>query len=619
MYSQKKNQYWVNQKSRSMYSILMLITCCDQKSERSEMNRPIDTNMLMLAMARLKIPHNFIKLILQLFSDRTNSVITAFGNTDLYEVQIGIDQGEVISPLLWTIYIDPLLTVLNETNIAPYQISSDPSIPGSSISTIGYMDDTNLISSSINGLTYMLRTAQEFYDLNNTKINFNKAILICNRDPFNPTSPLPPSLSPYRFDLLSTAFELTPLKLNESFRFLGVWFTLSLSKQFVKKQATTKYNLFAHKLKNKCLTSDHLTYLHNMVLIPRLDFRLKATVFSESECYHISAPFKRIYKHSFKLTISLPNAFLHYNKALGLVNLYQRHLTNHITHLSNILHNDQLDTVKNIIFHRLYNIQIDINIPHSPLYIDNFNAFTKTKCFKTDYILHLFFFNQLNIGFARPLPASNHVKYHHTPIYSLFYTESQLYAKSLHLFKKHDILYLSDCIDDDCFSIMPFHKFIERNSTHHLSHIIPKWYHHIVVSTIHDNSIQLEDHFVSKQQLANHQPSLSVLTPSFDHITIPRKIYNSSYWYASWDAIHDFPIFGRLLKNSLTQITIQHWICSIDYSFSSKHTPNSQQLTLVKCQGCDLNDLNAKSARKGHQPDKRLTNLPCLFTDSYHN
>jgi hypothetical protein len=231
----------------------------------------IDTNMLTLAMARLKIPHSFIKLILQLFSDRTNSVITAFGNTDPYEVQIGINQGEVISPLLWTIYIDLLLTVLNETNIAPYQISSDPSIPSSLISTIGYMDDTNLISSSIDGLTHMLRTAQEFYDLNNTKINFNKAILICNRDPSNPTSPLPSTPLPYRFNLLSTAFELTPLKQNESFRFLGVCFTLSLSLQFVKKQASTEYNLFANKLKNKRLTSDHLTYLHiGMLISPSL-------------------------------------------------------------------------------------------------------------------------------------------------------------------------------------------------------------------------------------------------------------------------------------------------------------------------------------------------------------
>jgi hypothetical protein len=39
----------------------------------------------------------------------------------------------------------------------------------------------------------------------------------------------------------------------------------------------------------------------------------------------------------------------------------------------------------------------------------------------------------------------------------------------------------------------------------------------------------------------------------------------------------------------------------------------------VECQGCDLNDLNAKSARKGRNPDSRLINIPCLFTDSHHN
>jgi hypothetical protein len=95
------------------------------------------------------------------------------------------------------------------------------------------------------------------------------------------------------------------------------------------------------------------------------------------------------------------------------------------------------------------------------------------------------------------------VEYHHTPIYSLFHAEPQLYAKSLHLLKKHDILYLSDCIDDDCLTIMPFHKLIERNSDYQPSHIISKWYHHIVSTTaIHDNSIQLEDQLVSKQQLA---------------------------------------------------------------------------------------------------------------------
>jgi hypothetical protein len=151
----------------------------------------MDTNMLRLAIERLRIPKRFIDLTLEFFSNRTNQIITAFGNTDPYDVQMGIDQGEVLSPLLWVIYLDPLLTVLNRENIDPYRIDADNSIPVSSISTLGYMDDTNLLSSSTQGLMHMLSIAQEFYSLNNTKINFDKALLICNQDPSNNKLPLP--------------------------------------------------------------------------------------------------------------------------------------------------------------------------------------------------------------------------------------------------------------------------------------------------------------------------------------------------------------------------------------------------------------------------------------------
>jgi hypothetical protein len=84
----------------------------------------IDTNMLELAMNRLKIPQGFTKLTLNLFTNRSNRVITANGLSDPYKVKIGIDQGEVISPLLWVLYIDPLLVTLNNNNMSPYTISS---------------------------------------------------------------------------------------------------------------------------------------------------------------------------------------------------------------------------------------------------------------------------------------------------------------------------------------------------------------------------------------------------------------------------------------------------------------------------------------------------------------
>src|SRR5436309_9773519 len=174
----------------------------------------------------IKIPSGFIRLVTNLFTNRYNSVITSYGQSILYKTEIGIDQGESLSPLLWVIYIDPLLTVLNKEASLSYIIDSDPSIPRVCTSTLAFMNDTTLISSSIEGLDHLLNIAQEFYEFNNTKINFSKAELICNRDPSNPSSQLSDSPTPYNFKSETLDFSCTPLPSKISFRFLEVWFTL---------------------------------------------------------------------------------------------------------------------------------------------------------------------------------------------------------------------------------------------------------------------------------------------------------------------------------------------------------------------------------------------------------
>jgi hypothetical protein len=60
----------------------------------------VDRDMLFKAMKRIKIPDIIIKLIINLFENSRKSVIGHYGVTDFYEIIIGIDQGEVISPLL---------------------------------------------------------------------------------------------------------------------------------------------------------------------------------------------------------------------------------------------------------------------------------------------------------------------------------------------------------------------------------------------------------------------------------------------------------------------------------------------------------------------------------------
>ena len=88
--------------------------------------------------------------------------------------------------------------------------------------TLAFMNDTTLISFSLNGLTNMLNLASEFYEMNNTKINFDKAELITNRNPSDSDKSAPLYLISHQFRLRTFFFSITPISLNSLFRFLGV-------------------------------------------------------------------------------------------------------------------------------------------------------------------------------------------------------------------------------------------------------------------------------------------------------------------------------------------------------------------------------------------------------------
>jgi hypothetical protein len=60
----------------------------------------VDVEMLKLVMIRIKVPNLLIQLITNLFVNSKKAIIGYFGITSYLTLQIGIDQGEVISPLL---------------------------------------------------------------------------------------------------------------------------------------------------------------------------------------------------------------------------------------------------------------------------------------------------------------------------------------------------------------------------------------------------------------------------------------------------------------------------------------------------------------------------------------
>ncbi|GET63014.1 RNA-directed DNA polymerase from mobile element jockey-like [Rhizophagus irregularis DAOM 181602=DAOM 197198] len=296
--------------------------------------------MLRFALERIRLPASAVKFILSLFMKRTNRVFTAHGSTPAYRVRIGIDQGEVISPLLWVIYIDPLLTILKNEMMDPYVLSTPSLIDSPSpsldlkINNLVFMDDSTLISSSKAGMEFMLSITEEFYQINNTSANHNKYVLITNSVP---------------------SIVITPISMTTSFRFLGVWFNIKSSRDFVKKQLKRECCLFAATIRPAKLSSKQVVYLHNAVLIPKLEYRMQVTHLSESDCHLITRSIRSVVKHKANFSRSLPNSILFLSHALGLINL-------------------------------LSLIQYNFLIPISPLLIKDWSIWSSLFSFKKDYI-----------------------------------------------------------------------------------------------------------------------------------------------------------------------------------------------------------------------------------------
>jgi len=139
-------------------------------------------------MERIKIPASCINFILDFFTHYKNAILIKEGLFEYYDIKISIDQGEVILPLLWCIYFDPLLCKINTLNKG-YTLShkwmSDVS-QGTlnqlqeQIAALGFIDDANWISSSLNNLEDILDVADDFYTLTRATINKEKSKLITN-------------------------------------------------------------------------------------------------------------------------------------------------------------------------------------------------------------------------------------------------------------------------------------------------------------------------------------------------------------------------------------------------------------------------------------------------------
>ena len=178
------------------------------------------------------LPPAIVRLLLSWYSSQQLKVRWCNDLSDPFSTSNGVRQGGVLSPILFTIYIDDLLTTLENNGVGCFWKHHY-------VGAVCYADDVALLAPSPFALRNMLDTCSKFADQHHLCFNADKTQLIKFSKTSHPVNSTP------RFIFLGK-----PLSVSRSIKHLGHILTSNLSKEeditAISKDMCRKANHLLH-------------------------------------------------------------------------------------------------------------------------------------------------------------------------------------------------------------------------------------------------------------------------------------------------------------------------------------------------------------------------------------
>ena len=129
----------------------------------------IDRNLLFKRLSVIGVKGKLFNSLLAMYSNFEMCVSNGDSVSGYFKSNKGVRQGCILSPIIFSLYINKLAEMINENNegiqLMPHQTI---------ISILLYADDVVLISQSIGGLQKQIRTLERFCDISGMKMNLSK-------------------------------------------------------------------------------------------------------------------------------------------------------------------------------------------------------------------------------------------------------------------------------------------------------------------------------------------------------------------------------------------------------------------------------------------------------------
>ena len=214
-------------------------------------------------------------------------------HTDFFDVLLGVKQGCILSPLLFSLYINECIAVINGLN------KGIPIGHGERVSVLAYADDLVLLAEREEDLQEMLQALSEWCEKWDLKVNKDKTKVIHYRSP---------SMARTNFKFTCMGNEIT---CTDKYKYLGLWFTEHLDMEYMSGEVAKSAHRALGLLVSKAKAAGGMPYqvftkLYQSLVQTIIDYG--SAVWGHRSISSINAVQNRAARFFLGVTKSTPNA-----------------------------------------------------------------------------------------------------------------------------------------------------------------------------------------------------------------------------------------------------------------------------------------------------------------------
>jgi ribonuclease HI len=258
-------------------------------------------------LSRIHAPPHLIDLLKNMEATRVLQVDTPFGLTRQFRPILGLAQGSLLAPLLWNIFYDPLLLILQKQTVG-FKINNTSPL---TITAVAYADDLHPFAASIEELQKQLNLINDFLAMHRMKMNVGKTHVLTNL-------PSDHQLHPAVGQITLGGVPIPSIKPNHDLsRILGVHLSMDGKSEKTVNHAISSLKNKVAQINMKHIPSQVGINIINSVLMSKLLFRLQVSTLLQKQIDDIDITLRKLTKRKAGLPLNTPNDIL-YDPAFGL-------------------------------------------------------------------------------------------------------------------------------------------------------------------------------------------------------------------------------------------------------------------------------------------------------------